>query len=87
MPEPTPRRMTHAVPPGAHGGDRGLRGRAGGRSGTASAQVKPGPRLPSHDPFYTYTGSRPLGEITPGTVLKKRAVTVDDRQPDRAVHG
>ena len=46
-------------------------------SGTASAQVKAGPRLPSHDPFYTYTGSRPLSEITPGTVLKKRAVTVE----------
>ena len=45
--------------------------------GAASAQVKPEPRLPSHDPFYTYTGSRPLSEITPGTVLKKRAVTVE----------
>jgi hypothetical protein len=35
-------------------------------AGTASAQVESGPRLPSHDPFYTYTGSRPLSEIAPG---------------------
>ncbi len=45
-------------------------------SGTASAQVKPGVKLPSHDPFYTYTGSKPLSQISPGTVLKKRAVKV-----------
>jgi Secretory lipase len=45
-------------------------------SGTAYAQVKPELGLPSHDPFYTYTGSKPLSQITPGTVLKKRAVTL-----------
>jgi Secretory lipase len=45
-------------------------------SGTAYAQVKPALRLPSKDPFYTYTGSKPLGDIAPGTVLKKRAVTL-----------
>jgi hypothetical protein len=45
-------------------------------SGTASAQMKPALVLPSHDPFYTYTGSQPLGQITPGTVLKKRAITL-----------
>jgi hypothetical protein len=45
-------------------------------SGTAYGQVKPEVRLPSKDPFYTYTGSKPLGDIAPGTVLKKRAVTL-----------
>jgi hypothetical protein len=45
-------------------------------SGAAYAQVKPDLRLPSHDPFYTYTGSKPLGDIAPGTVLKKRSVTL-----------
>ena len=45
-------------------------------SGTASAQVTPTLRLPAHDPFYTYTGSKPLSQIAPGTVLKKRAVTL-----------
>jgi Secretory lipase len=44
-------------------------------SGTASAQVTPSLRLPSHDPFYTYTGSKPLSQIAPGTVLKKRPIT------------
>jgi len=34
------------------------------------------PVLPSSDPFYTYAGSTPLGAITPGTVLKKRTITV-----------
>jgi hypothetical protein len=45
-------------------------------SGTASAQVTPSLVLPSHDPFYTYTGSKPLGQITPGTVLKTRPITL-----------
>ena len=30
--------------------------------------------LPSQDPFYTYSGSRPLDTIPPGTVLKHRLV-------------
>jgi len=30
--------------------------------------------LPSQDPFYAYSGSRPLGTIAPGTVLKHRTV-------------
>lgn len=47
-----------------------------GGSGTASAQVKPALVLPAHDPFYSYTGSRPLGQIAPGTVLKKRVITL-----------
>jgi hypothetical protein len=46
-------------------------------SGAASAQVKPDIPLPSHDPFYTYTGSKPLGEIAPGTVLKQRPITLE----------
>lgn len=45
-------------------------------SGTAYAQVKPGLSLPSHDPFYTYTGSKPLSQIALGTVLKKRSITL-----------
>ena len=32
--------------------------------------------LPSHDPFYRYTGDRPLKAIAPGTILKSRAVTL-----------
>ncbi|HEY1617064.1 MAG TPA: lipase family protein [Streptosporangiaceae bacterium] len=31
---------------------------------------------PSQDPFYTYTGSTPLAQIAPGTVLKKRSVSL-----------
>jgi len=30
--------------------------------------------LPSQDPFYTYSGSKPLSTIPPGTVLKHRSV-------------
>jgi Secretory lipase len=33
--------------------------------------------LPSKDPFYTYNGSKPLADIAPGTVLKKRAITLE----------
>jgi hypothetical protein len=32
------------------------------------------PPLPSSDPFYTYSGSTPLAQIVPGTVLKVRAI-------------
>src|SRR4051812_37225389 len=32
--------------------------------------------LPHEDPFYTYDGATPLGNIAPGTVLKSRGVTV-----------
>lgn len=31
---------------------------------------------PSHDPFYRYSGARPLSRIAPGTVLKERSVQV-----------
>jgi hypothetical protein len=34
------------------------------------------PVLPSQDPFYTYTGSTPLSQIAPGTVLKQRSVSL-----------
>ncbi len=45
-------------------------------SGTVAAQAA-GPVLPSKDPFYTYSGSKPLSQIAPGTVLKKRPITLD----------
>src|SRR4051812_37464996 len=32
--------------------------------------------LPHDDPFYSYDGATPLGNVAPGTVLKSRAVTV-----------
>src|SRR5437867_431711 len=38
------------------------------------AAVASGPTLPSQDPFYTYSGSKPLSTIPPGTVLKQRSV-------------
>ncbi|HTU76054.1 MAG TPA: lipase family protein [Trebonia sp.] len=31
---------------------------------------------PSQDPFYTYTGSTPLSQVAPGTVLKERGVSL-----------
>ena len=34
------------------------------------------PTLPSSDPFYTYSGSTPLAEVAPGTVLKERSVQI-----------
>ena len=38
------------------------------------AAVASGPPLPSQDPFYTYSGSKPLSTISPGTVLRHRSV-------------
>ena len=35
-----------------------------------------GPVRPDHDAFYTYTGSKPLAQIAPGTVLKSRATSM-----------
>ena len=35
-----------------------------------------GPSLPADDPFYTYSGSQPLSDILPGTVLNQRSVNV-----------
>lgn len=43
-------------------------------TGTASAATTI-PR-PHDDPFYSYTGSTPLSDIQPGTVLKQRSVTL-----------
>lgn len=37
-----------------------------------------GPLLPSADPFYTYSGSLPLAQIAPGTILKTRTVSVGE---------
>jgi hypothetical protein len=47
-------------------------------TGIPAAQAAPqaAPVLPSKDPFYTYTGSTPLSQIAPGTVLKKRKITL-----------
>src|ERR1700678_3451433 len=42
-------------------------------AGTAHAQS---PVLPSQDPFYTYSGSTPLSQIAPGTVLNERSVSL-----------
>ena len=42
-----------------------------------------GPKLPSKDPFYTYKGS--LAHIAPGTVLKKRKVTIVDATTGKPV--
>jgi Secretory lipase len=44
-------------------------------TGTTAAQAA-GPIPPSQDPFYTYSGSTPLGDIAPGTVLKTRPVSL-----------
>jgi hypothetical protein len=43
----------------------------------APAAQAAGPVLPSQDPFYAYTGSTPLSQIAPGTVLKKRSVSLE----------
>lgn len=40
--------------------------------GAGSASALPNP---ANDPFYTYTGSKPLASIAPGTVLKSRVTT------------
>jgi hypothetical protein len=40
----------------------------------APAEAASSPQLPSQDPFYTYSGPRPLSTIRPGTVLKHRTV-------------
>jgi hypothetical protein len=38
----------------------------------AAPAASAAPPTPEEDPFYTYTGTKPLSEITPGTVLKTR---------------
>jgi hypothetical protein len=47
-------------------------GRASAAQPSAGQTVSAVPR--PHDPFYRYTGSKPLGKIAPGTVLKHRTV-------------
>jgi len=44
-------------------------------AGTPAARAAT-PVLPSQDPFYTYSGSVPLSQIAPGTVLKERSVSL-----------
>lgn len=41
---------------------------------TVPAGAASGRLLPSHDPFYTYSGRIPLKAIRPGTVLKRRSI-------------
>jgi hypothetical protein len=45
-------------------------------AGAAPAAQAATPVLPSQDPFYTYTGSTPLSQIAPGTVLNERSVSL-----------
>jgi hypothetical protein len=45
-------------------------------AGAAPAAEAATPVLPSQDPFYTYTGSTPLSQIAPGTVLNERSVSL-----------
>jgi Secretory lipase len=47
-------------------------------AGLSDAQAAPAqsPVVPSQDPFYTYAGSTPLGQIAPGTVLNERPVSL-----------
>ena len=47
-----------------------------GLASASGTQTRSGPVLPSKDPFYRY--SHPLAHIAPGTVLKKRNVTISD---------
>jgi|HubBroStandDraft_5_1064220.scaffolds.fasta_scaffold04434_5 pimeloyl-ACP methyl ester carboxylesterase len=47
-----------------------------GAAGAPAAQAATTPTVPSQDPFYTYTGSTPLAQITPGTVLRERRVSL-----------
>lgn len=42
----------------------------------AAPALATGPTLPSSDPFYTYTGTTPLSQIAPGTVLKTRTTAI-----------
>jgi hypothetical protein len=55
---------------------------AAGLAGGGSTQAAPVASaaatipLPSDDPFYTYTGRKPLRKIARGTVLKSRSVTI-----------
>lgn len=41
----------------------------------AAPVAQAAPPTPEEDPFYTYTGTKPLSEIAPGTVLKTRTLS------------
>ncbi len=59
-----------------------------GVAGLAEAASSSTPPLPTKDSFYKYSGSKPLAKIPPGTVLKKRSVTIvisGDNQPFSAL--
>jgi hypothetical protein len=43
---------------------------------TAPAEAQAAPLPPSQDPFYSYAGPTPLAQITPGTVLAQRPITL-----------
>jgi Secretory lipase len=43
---------------------------------TATVARADGPARPDRDAFYTYSGTRPLADIAPGSVLKSRATTM-----------
>lgn len=43
---------------------------------TASVATSGAPLPPGQDPFYRYSGTTPLADIPPGTVLKKRSIEV-----------
>ncbi|MHB1854012.1 MAG: lipase family protein [Acidimicrobiales bacterium] len=45
-------------------------------SGSTQAAAVSTPLPPNQDPFYGYSGSTPLADIAPGTVLKQRSVQV-----------
>jgi len=45
-------------------------------SGSTQASAISTPLPPNQDPFYSYSGSTPLANLTPGTVLKQRSVQV-----------
>jgi Secretory lipase len=49
---------------------------AAGAASAPAAQAATTAVLPSQDPFYSYTGSTPLSQIAPGTVLKERKVSL-----------
>jgi hypothetical protein len=51
----------------------------------APAAEEAGIPLPHDDPFYRYTGAKPLGEIARGTVLKSRAVTLGMPQSEQGL--
>ena len=48
-----------------------------GLTAAAPAAQAAAPVLPSQDPFYAYTGSTPLSQIAPGTVLKERSASLE----------